>query len=136
MPTTTHIHGLEVRPTFDGNPMSSMNMQSQFGVGYQSMLYSEYYSLFNQYEPTPFVVAAPEDQYLRINRYHNFQPPGNLWYHDHAMHATYDNVNLGLAGGYIIYDKNVDSHLPTKENEIIIIIARGYETTNPNMTEA
>ena len=66
----------------------------------------------------------------KINRYDNDQPPGNLWYHDHAMHSTYANVALGLAGGYIIYEKGVDSNLPTKENEIVIIIAGGYQTNN------
>jgi FtsP/CotA-like multicopper oxidase with cupredoxin domain len=49
------------------------------------------------------------------------------------MHATYANVALGLAGGYVIYDKDVDSKLPTKENEVIIIIAGGYPTNNPNI---
>lgn len=42
------------------------------------------------------------------------------------MHATFANVAMGLAGGYIIHDKAIDSALPKGENEINIIIAAGY----------
>lgn len=52
------------------------------------------------------------------------------------MHATYANVALGLAGGYIIYDKDVDNKLPSKENEIIIIIAGGYQTNNSHIGDS
>lgn len=49
------------------------------------------------------------------------QPAGSLWYHDHSMHVTEDNVKLGMAGSYIIYDKDVDSKLPGGDYEIFII---------------
>lgn len=56
LPIGAHIHGLEVRPTFDGNPLSSMSMEGRFGVGFQSMGNKEYYSLFSNYIPTDFVL--------------------------------------------------------------------------------
>jgi FtsP/CotA-like multicopper oxidase with cupredoxin domain len=37
----------------------------------------------------------------------NVQNPGNLWYHDHAMHLTQYNVANGLYGIYIIRDPKV-----------------------------
>lgn len=44
------------------------------------------------------------------------------------MHATFANVAMGLAGGYIIHDKDIDSKLPKGQHEVIIIIAAGYPT--------
>ena len=72
------------------------------------------------------MISPDEANYIKINRYDNAQAPGNLWYHDHAMHATFANVVMGLAGGYIIHDKEIDSNLPKGQNEINIIIAGGY----------
>jgi hypothetical protein len=43
----------------------------------------------------------------KINRYPNLQNPGNLWYHDHAMHLTNYNVGSGLSGFYILRDEDV-----------------------------
>ena len=34
IPVVTHIHGLEVRPTFDGNPMSWMGKEGVLGLGF------------------------------------------------------------------------------------------------------
>jgi FtsP/CotA-like multicopper oxidase with cupredoxin domain len=42
------------------------------------------------------------------NTYHATQYPGTLWYHDHAMHATKHNVAQGLAGMFLIRDKNIE----------------------------
>lgn len=56
VPVGAHIHGLEVRPTFDGNPLSSMNMKGRFGVGYQS-LGNKYFTFFNDYMKTPFQIS-------------------------------------------------------------------------------
>lgn len=57
MPVGAHIHGLEVRPTFDGNPLSSISMDGRFGVGFQSMGNQKYYSLFNNYIPTSIIIT-------------------------------------------------------------------------------
>ena len=59
--------------------------------------------------------------YIKVNRYDNFQPPGNLWYHDHSMHATKVNVALGMAGNYIIHDYDIDNQLPGGEYEVMIV---------------
>ena len=67
-----------------------------------------------------------------MNRYENFQHPGNLWYHDHSMHATKANVALGLAGDYIIYDKNICGQLPAGEFEIFIVAGENYNQTDQN----
>lgn len=59
--------------------------------------------------------------YTKINRYENTQPPGDLWYHDHAMHITQDNVGHGLVGNYIIYEKEVDLQLPNRKYDIFLL---------------
>jgi spore coat protein A len=43
----------------------------------------------------------------KIIKVPNDQNPGTLFYHDHAMKSTRYNVQNGLAGIYIIYDKYV-----------------------------
>lgn len=37
-------------------------------------------------------------------RYPNYQPSRTLWYHDHAVHRTGENVYMGLAGQYHMFD--------------------------------
>ena len=45
IPLSTHVHGLEVRPTFDGNPMSWIGKGGKLGLGFESILKGEeYYS--------------------------------------------------------------------------------------------
>ena len=51
---TVHIHGLEVRPVFDGNPASFMAKDGKVGIGYQSLDNEEYFSLFAGHKPTKF----------------------------------------------------------------------------------
>jgi hypothetical protein len=43
---TTHVHGLEVRPTFDGNPLSWISNSQNRGVGAFSIENSDYYKNF------------------------------------------------------------------------------------------
>jgi FtsP/CotA-like multicopper oxidase with cupredoxin domain len=54
------------------------------------------------------VDGYPEDTFLPgqqvTYRYPNNQPPGTLWYHDHALGITRLNVYLGLAGLYTVRD--------------------------------
>ena len=41
----------------------------------------------------------------------NYQPARTLWYHDHGMHHTAENVGMGLAGMYIVTDE-LEQSLP------------------------
>ena len=59
--------------------------------------------------------------YTKVNIYSNTQPPGDLWYHDHAMHITQDNVGHGLLGNYIIFEDSVDKQLPPREFDRFIV---------------
>lgn len=112
---SVHIHGLEVRPSFDGNPMAWMGDKGAVGVGFTSLLDQKYYSHFkDQLKTSLRAETNSSDIYVKVNRYDNVQAPGNLWYHDHAMHSTLANVALGMAGDYIIHSKETDEHLPSR----------------------
>lgn len=71
--------------------------------------------------------------YVKVNRYENSQLPGNLWYHDHSMHITQDNVGHGLLGDYIIYDPVVEAQMPGRKYDIFIVA--GQHITNASFEE-
>jgi len=59
----------------------------------------------------------------RLYRYPNTQLPATLWYHDHALGITRYNVMMGLAGLYLIHDRDEEAlHLPSGPYEIPLII--------------
>jgi FtsP/CotA-like multicopper oxidase with cupredoxin domain len=77
VPAVAHLHGGHTDFQFDGNP------EFFFSPGYS--------------------VRGPQwvdKKYV----YHNDQPAGTLWYHDHALGITRLNVYAGLAGFYILRD--------------------------------
>lgn len=103
---TTHNHGLEVRPEFDGTPNQWFTAFGQVGPAYVS----------------------------NVSDYPNSQPATNLWYHDHSLGTTRLNVYAGLVGNYFIRDPNAfldgpDSPLPKEELEIpLFIVDRSFFT--------
>jgi spore coat protein A, manganese oxidase len=59
----------------------------------------------------------------KIYRYPNRQRATTLWYHDHALGITRLNVYAGLAGFYLLRDKNEKSlNLPKGKFEIPLVI--------------
>jgi len=55
--------------------------------------------------------------------YPNIQRAATLWYHDHAMGITRLNVQMGLAGFYILRDdQEAALNIPKGENEIPLVI--------------
>ncbi|KAJ4757344.1 Multicopper oxidase LPR1 [Rhynchospora pubera] len=64
-------------------------------------------------------------------KYPNVQPPGNLWYHDHALGLTRANLLAGLLGAYIIEKPEIDNpmDLPCDNDDLHLIIAdRSFNT--------
>jgi hypothetical protein len=43
IPVVTHVHGMEVRPSLDGNPLAWLGPAGEVGVAYQSLLFGESY---------------------------------------------------------------------------------------------
>ncbi|MBW4720475.1 multicopper oxidase family protein [Saccharothrix obliqua] len=59
----------------------------------------------------------------QLAEYPNEQPAMTLWYHDHAMAITRFNVNAGLAGVYLIRDREEAAlRLPSGEHEVPLVI--------------
>ncbi len=78
IPVVTHLHGGHTDSPYDGNP------EYFFSPGWR--------------------VRGPrwvDKKYI----YHNDQPAGNLWFHDHALGITRLNVYAGMAGFYFIRDE-------------------------------
>jgi len=62
--------------------------------------------------------------------YPNFQPARTLWYHDHGVHHTAENVTMGQAGQYHLSDPREDAlRLPRGEFDVPLIISDRMFTT-------
>lgn len=128
-PTSTHVHGAEIRPTFDGNPLSWTSNKGKVGPGTQSLDSSCYFDNFENFDAekrryTPPNVKLPDIKWpFKIHRYPNLQNPGNLWYHDHSMRLTRYNAASGLSGIYILRNKSLEqaANLPTGKREGFIM---------------
>ena len=94
--TVVHIHGAVAPSDSDGHP------EAWYTKGFQT--------------------TGPKFQ-RRIYLYPNRQRAATLWYHDHAMGITRLNVYAGLAGFYLIRDKNERSlPIPKGKYEIPLLI--------------
>lgn len=59
----------------------------------------------------------------RRYEYPNGQPHSTLWYHDHAMDQTAENVYRGLAGLYLLHDdEEADAGLPTGDYDVPLLL--------------
>ena len=55
--------------------------------------------------------------------YPNWQPARTLWYHDHGVHHTGQNVVMGLAGMYQLHDPLEQSlKIPQGEYDVPLIV--------------
>lgn len=64
-----------------------------------------YNSFFKDQKPFLKGLLTPEQaNKIKVNQYKNDQPPGMLYYHDHAMRAALTNYIRGSTGLYLIYD--------------------------------
>uniref|UniRef100_A0A1J3CGV6 Spore coat protein A n=1 Tax=Noccaea caerulescens TaxID=107243 RepID=A0A1J3CGV6_NOCCA len=138
-PLTTHLHGAEIRPTFDGNPLSWVDNNPNGSVGVASFSLNEdcYYNSFDsigEIDDKKVNFNPPKIRLINLgggnltnyktNRYPNKQNPGILWYHDHAMHLTSYNVQHGLAGFYILRDEAVEEYLGIdRSNEKLVMFS-------------
>lgn len=94
--TVVHLHEGRVRPEYDGYPEAWFTRDFE-NVG-------------------PKFVS-------KIYYYPNCQRPATLWYHDHALGITRLNVYAGLAGFYILRDKEEEQlNLPSGKFEIPLVI--------------
>ncbi len=94
--TVVHLHGGRVKPENDGYP------EAWFTRNFENV--------------------GPKFT-NKVYQYPNCQRPTTLWYHDHTLGITRLNVYSGLAGFYLIRDKNEEKlNLPSGKYEIPLLI--------------
>ncbi|KAL3687464.1 hypothetical protein R1sor_013773 [Riccia sorocarpa] len=95
VPIVTHLHGGELESTYDGHPDAWFTASGETGKKFVTQNYT----------------------------YPNSQPSALLWYHDHTVGITRNNVLAGLEGLYIIRSPSEEpKHLPSGDYEISLII--------------
>ncbi|WP_077602924.1 multicopper oxidase family protein [Oceanobacillus sojae] len=94
--TVVHLHGIETKSDSDGHPEAwYTNNFRETGPAFSRKTFT----------------------------YPNHQRGSLLWYHDHAMGITRLNVYAGLAGMYILRDKQEEAlNLPAEDYEIPLMI--------------
>jgi FtsP/CotA-like multicopper oxidase with cupredoxin domain len=99
-----HLHGAENPSTSDGGPEQWWTSTGLHGEDYAT--------------------EQPTDLNAAVYHYPNEQPPGTLWYHDHALGLTRINVFSGLAGYYFLRDPTdqVAPLLPSGKYEVPLAI--------------
>lgn len=61
--------------------------------------------------------------FTKVYQYPTLQPARTLWYHDHAVHNTAENVYSGLAGQYHTHDPVERALLPQRPYDIPLTIS-------------
>ncbi|KAJ3678585.1 hypothetical protein LUZ60_002388 [Juncus effusus] len=104
VPTVVHLHGSVHPPQSDGSALA------WFTANYQ--------------ETGPKWTTT-------TYTYPNVQPAGNLWYHDHALGLTRNNLLAGLIGTYIIRNPSLDARLNLPMGQFdqqLVIVDRSFNT--------
>lgn len=95
VPVVNHLHGAHVGGESDGYPEAWMLPNANdIPAGYATTG-----SLFTQYD------LSNTDPGTAVYLYPNDQRAATLWYHDHSLGMTRLNVQAGLAGFWMIRDK-------------------------------
>ena len=92
VPIVTHVHGAHVGPESDGYPEAWW-----LPAANNITAYATEGKLANQYGGTPNTAAG-----VGSFAYPNTQPSTTLWYHDHTLGMTRNNVYAGPAGFWLI----------------------------------
>ncbi len=97
VPIITHVHGAHVGPESDGYPEAWwLPDASNIPAGYATQG-----TLVNQYGT---ITNDPLRPGVGSFSYPNDQPSTTLWYHDHTLGMTRNNVYAGPAGFWLIRD--------------------------------
>jgi len=103
-----HINDLPlVHPTLGYTPWTSVHLHGQASLP--------------QYDGYASDITNPGQ--FKDYRYPNWQNSRTLWYHDHGVHHTAENVAMGLAGMYhIVDDLELSLPLPKGEYDVPLIV--------------
>ncbi|MFF3018279.1 multicopper oxidase family protein [Streptomyces sp. NPDC057939] len=86
----------------------------------------------SEHDGLPMDVIAPGAE--RTYRYPNKQRASSLWYHDHAHHLEDTNVYMGMAGLYLLSDRE-DQYLPLPKGsyDVPLVIREALVEANGNL---
>ncbi len=100
VPMVVHVHGAEVNPYSDGFT-ESWWLASAFDPKTGNALSASYATQGSHYDQGP---GLRKNSYpgSAAYLYENTQPPTTLWYHDHTLGMTANNVYAGPAGFWLI----------------------------------
>jgi FtsP/CotA-like multicopper oxidase with cupredoxin domain len=130
IPLVTHLHGAHVDPESDGFPEAWFLPSAKNIVDCaQGNAPGCFFTHGSNYANAPGFTARPgQATYV----YRNDQRAATLWYHDHALGMTRANVQMGLAGFYLVrdaYEKGLDLPGPYGKYEIPLVIQdRSFNT--------
>jgi spore coat protein A len=120
VPAVAHLHGGDSAYLSDGLP-------DAWATPFQG-------------EENGTTILAPQSGRLFATpyTYENDQEAATLWYHDHALGITRTNVYMGLAGFYILRDRNENSLrnsgvLPSHPYEVPVVIQDRMFTADGNL---
>jgi FtsP/CotA-like multicopper oxidase with cupredoxin domain len=101
---STHLHNFHSAPDSDGGPCHPVQARFFFR--------NQYYDYFYNMQRAGFASSHPPGGNIQ-------ETLGTLWYHDHRVDHTAENVYKGMAGFHIIFndfdtgDETTGLHLPT-----------------------
>lgn len=97
VPIITHVHGAHVNPVSDGYPEAWWLPDAVDATG--SPISGNYAMTGAQFDQANRNNAFPGSAFFR---YRNDQAPTTIWYHDHTLGMTRNNVYAGPAGFWLI----------------------------------
>ncbi|MFM2076660.1 MAG: hypothetical protein RJA49_550 [Actinomycetota bacterium] len=88
-------------------------------LGYEAYTSIHLHGAASQPEYDGYASDITHPGQLKDYKYRNVENSRSLWYHDHAVHHTWTNVYMGLAGQYFIIDPaDARFGLPTGEYDV------------------
>lgn len=99
VPMVVHVHGAEVNPYSDGFPEAWWLPAGKDAKGNAVAL--DYANHGNHYDQSPMLRKNSYPGSAAFS-YENTQPATTLWYHDHTLGMTANNVYAGPAGFWLL----------------------------------
>jgi FtsP/CotA-like multicopper oxidase with cupredoxin domain len=113
VPTVTHLHGAHTTSNSDGIP-EAWYLPAGGGA----------FVPYSRGSDWSQIAGTPKEDGAAVFEYPNDQPPAFLFFHDHTLGITAQNVYMGLVGGYVIRGNSTTdvSSLPSGSHELPLVI--------------
>ncbi len=92
-----------------------------FGHAFETSTHLHGSASLPQYDGYANDITRPGE--VKVYEYPDFQSARTLWYHDHGVHHTAQNVYTGLAATYQLHDRYERAQLPQDEFDVPLVIS-------------